>query len=82
LSITGDVSGWQMMVAGGGEGFAVAGAGLADESAHVDQPGGDDLAGAIDDVGAFGHAGRADAASGVADGAVGNQDVAGAVEVP
>ena len=58
------------------------GAGLTDEGAHVDQPGGDDLAGAIDDVGAFGDAGGADAAPGVADHAIGNQDVAGAVEIP
>ena len=42
--------------------LAMAGAGLADKGAHVDQPGGDDLAGAIDDVRAFGHAGSADAA--------------------
>ena len=46
----------------GGKGLAMAGAGLADESAHVDQPGGHDLAGAIDDVGAFRHAGGTDAA--------------------
>ena len=77
----GDAAGGRRL-AGGGKGLAVAGAGLADKGAHVDQPGGDDLAGAIDDVGAFGHAGRADAALGVADDAVGNQDVAGAVEIP
>ena len=69
-------------LAGGGKRLAVAGAGLADKGAHVDQPGGDDLAGAIDDVGTFRHAGRADAALGVANHAVGNQDVAGAVEIP
>src|ERR1700723_2932636 len=69
LSITGEVSGWQMMVVMP----PVAAAGLADKSAHVDQAGRDDLAGAIDDVGAFGHAGRTDAAAAVADGAVGDQ---------
>src|SRR5262249_56339778 len=41
----------------------------------------DDLAGAIDDVGAFGHTGRANAAPGVPDHAIGNQHVAGAVEI-
>src|SRR5258707_14400889 len=74
LSMTGDVSGWQMMVvmpgcrrlACGGKGFAVAGAGFADKGAHVDQPGRDDLAGAIDDIGTLGHAGAADAAPGFA----------------
>ena len=47
-----------------GKGLAMARAGLADKGAHVDQAGGDDLAGAIDDVGAFRHAGRANAAPG------------------
>ena len=42
-------------------------AGLADEGAHVDQAGRDDVAAALDDLGAFGHAGRADAALGLAD---------------
>ena len=76
----GDAAG-RRRLACGGKGLAVAGAGLADEGAHVDQPGGDDLAGAIDDVGALGHAGGANAAPGVADHAVGDQDVAGAVEI-
>ena len=89
-SITGEVSGWQTMVvmppaaaalACGRKGLAMAGAGLADEGAHVDQAGRDDLAGAVDDLGAFGHAGRADAAPRVADDAVGDQHVAGAVEI-
>ena len=40
----------------------MAGAGFADKGAHVDQAGGNDLAGAIDDVGAFGHAGGTNAA--------------------
>ena len=57
----GDAAG-RRRLARGRKGFAVAGAGLADKGAHVDQAGGDDLAGAIDDVGAFGHAGGADAA--------------------
>ena len=39
------------------------------------------LAGAVDDVSAFGHAGGANAALEIADHAVGNQHVAGAVEV-
>ncbi len=69
-------------LARGRKGFAVAGAGLADKGAHVDQPGCDDPAGAIDDVGAFGHAGRADAAAAFADGAVGDQHVADPVEIP
>ena len=64
-----------------GDGLAVVGAGLADEGAHVDQAGGDDLAGAIDDLGALGHAGRADAALGLADHAVGDQQVAGKIEI-
>ena len=74
--------------AGGGglacgcKGFAVAGAGLADKGTHVDQSGRNDLAGAIDDVGAFGHAGRTDAAAAFADGAVGDQHVADPVEIP
>ena len=76
----GDAAGGRRL-ARGGKGLAVAGAGFADKGAHVDQPGGDDLAGAIDDVGTFGHAGGADAALGVADHAVGDQDVAGAVEI-
>ena len=64
-----------------GKGLAMAGAGLADEGAHVDQAGRHDLAGAIDDVGAFRHAGGADAAARLADDAVGDQHVADAVEV-
>ena len=59
----------------------MAGAGLADKGAHVDQSGCDDLAGAIDDVGTFGHAGGADAAPGLANDAVGDQNVADAVEI-
>jgi len=80
LSIAGDVSGWQMM-AGGGQCFAVAGAGLADEGAHVDEAGRDQLAAAVDDLGAFRHAGRADALLGLADHAVGDQHVADDVEI-
>ena len=56
--------------------------GSPDERAHVDQPGGDDPAGAIDDVSAFRHTGGADAAPGVSDHAIGDEDVAGAVEIP
>ena len=36
--------------AGGGDGLAMLGPGLADESAHVDEAGRDDIAGAIDDA--------------------------------
>src|SRR5581483_9170179 len=61
--------------------LAMAQARLADKGAHIDQAGRHDLAGAIDDVGAFGHAGRADAAAHFADQPVGDQDVAGAVEI-
>ena len=51
-------------------------AGLADEGAHVDEAGRHHLAPAIDDLGALGHAGGADAALGLADHAVGEQEVA------
>ena len=89
-SIAGSVSGWQMMVVtppaaaawlAEAMRLAVLGAGLADEGAHVDQAGRDDVAAAIDDLGAFRHAGRADAALGLADRAVGDQHVAGKIEV-
>ena len=59
----------------------MAGAGLADERADIDQAWRDDLAGAIDDVGAFGHAGGADAAARVADDPVSDEHVAGTVEI-
>src|SRR4029078_4610205 len=68
-------------LAGRREGFAVAGAGFADKGAHIDQPRGHDLARAIDDVGTFGDAGSANAALGVADDTVGDQDVTGTVEI-
>ena len=61
--------------------FAMAGAGLADEGAHVDQAGRDQLAAAVDDVGAFRHAAGADALLGFADDAVGDQQVADDIEV-
>jgi len=64
-----------------GDGLAVLGAGLADEGAHVDQAGGDDLAAAIDDLGALGHAGGANTALGFADCAVGDQKVAGKIQL-
>ncbi len=76
----GDAAGCRRLACGG-KGFAVAGAGLADKGAHVDQPGRDDLAGAIDDIGTLGHAGGADAAPGFADRAVGDQHVTEAVEI-
>ena len=61
--------------------LAIFGAGLADEGAHVDQAGRDHAAVAIDDLGALGHAGRMDAALGLADHAVGDQQVAGKIEI-
>ena len=76
----GDAAGGRRL-ARGGEGLAILGAGLADEGAHVDQAGRDDLALAVDDFGALGHAGGADAALGLAHHAVGDQQIAGNVEV-
>src|SRR5581483_8437394 len=66
--------GWMLTI-------AVSRAGFADKGAHVDETRGNNLARAIDDVGAFGHAGRTYAALVVANDAVGNQHVAYAVEV-
>ena len=89
-SIAGSVSGWQTMVVtppAAAAWLAEArvsryfGARLADEGAHVDQAGRDELAAAVDDLGAFGHAGRADAALGLAHHAVGDQQVAGEIEI-
>ena len=89
-SITGEVLGWQMMVVtppaaaawlAEAKRLAVAGAGLADEGAHVDEAGRDQLAAAVDHVGAFRHAGGADALFGLADDAVGDQQVAGEIEI-
>ena len=68
-------------LAGGGERFAIGLARLADEGAHVDQAGRDQLAAAIDHIGAFRHAGSADAFLGLADDAVGDQQVADDVEI-
>ena len=90
LSMTGEVSGWQMMVvmppaAAAWLAEAKVSRWLAPGSPTKARmsisPGRHDLAGAIDDVRAFGHAGGADAALGVADHAVGDQHVAGAVEI-
>ena len=88
-SIVGAVSGWQMMVVtpppprpgSPMRALAVFGAGLADEGAHVDQARRDDVAATLDDFGAFGHPGRADAALGLADHAIGDEDVAGEIEI-
>jgi len=60
----------------------VAGAGLTDKARRSISPGATILPAQIDDVGTFGHAGGADAAPGVTDHAVGNEDVAGTVEIP
>ena len=67
-------------LARGRERLAMLGAGLADEGAHVDQAGRNDVALAVDDLGALRHAGGADAALGVADHAFGDQEVAGKIE--
>ena len=63
------------------QGLAVGRARLADEGAHIDKPRRNQLALAIDHFGAFRHAGRADAPFGFADHAVGNQHVAGKIEI-
>ena len=76
----GDAAG-NRSLARGGDGLAALGAGLADEGAHVDQAGRHDVAAAVDDLGALGHAGRADAALGLADHAVGDQQVAREIQV-
>ena len=68
-------------LARGGERLAMAGARFADEGAHVDEAGRDQLAAAVDHVGAFRHAGGADALLGFADDAVGDQQVADDVEI-
>ncbi len=62
-------------------GLAVFGAGFADEGPHVDQAGRHQAALAVDDLGAFRHAGRADAALGLADHAIGDQQVAVDLEI-
>ena len=89
-SITGSVSGWQTMVVTP----PAAAAWLAEASVSrcsapgspmkarmSTRPGATTLAVAVDDLGAFRHAGRADAALGLADHAVGDQQVAGEIEV-
>ena len=68
-------------LAGGSERLAAGRARLADEGAHVDQARRDQLAAAVDHLGAFRHAGGADALLGLADDAVGDQHVAGQVEI-
>ena len=68
-------------LARGRERLAIFRARLADEGAHVDQAGRDDPALAVDDLGAFRHAGGADAALGFADRAVGNQEIARKIEI-
>src|SRR5215831_8949775 len=76
-SIAGEVSGWDTMVVTP----PAAAAGLADESAHVDEAGRDQLALAVDDLGRLRHAGGADAALGLADHAIGDEKVAVDVEM-
>ena len=89
-SIAGEVSGWQMMVVtppaaaawlAEAKRLAAGRARLADEGAHVDQARRHQLAAAVDHLGAFRHAGGADAALGLADDAVGDQQVAEQVEI-
>ena len=76
----GDAAG-RSRLAGRGEGLAVAGAGFADESAHIDQARCHDLAAAVDHLGAFRHAGCGDAAPRIADHAVGDQHVARRIDI-
>src|SRR5262245_9268410 len=68
-------------MAGRGERFTVGLARLADEGAHINQTGGDKLAATVDDVGAFGHAGCADAFLGLAYHAFGDQQIADNIEI-
>ena len=59
----------------------MAGTRLADESAYVDQAGRDDLAGTVDDVGAFGHACGADAVARVTNDLVSDEHIPRAIEI-
>ena len=88
--MAGEVSGWQMMVVTPPAAAAWLAeakvsrwprARLADEGAHVDQAGRHQLAAAVDHLGTFRHAGSADAFLGLADRAVGDQQVAGKIEI-
>ena len=67
-------------LAGRGERFATGFARLADEGAHVNQAGGDKLAAAVHHIGAFRHAGGADAFLRLAHDAFGNQQIADNIE--
>ena len=67
---------------GRGKSLAMARAGFAHKGAHVHEARRDDLAGAINNVCAFRHARSSDAPAGVADHAVGNQHIAGAINIP
>ena len=87
--MVGDVSGWQIMVVTPPAAAAWlaerASRGwlrrFADEGAHVDQARRDHLAAAIDDVGAFGHAGRTNAFLRLADHAFRDQQIADNIEI-
>ena len=68
-------------LAGGGKGLSVFCARFPDEGTHIDETRRDNLAAAVDDFGAFRHARRTDAALGVADHTVGEQHVAGEIEI-
>ena len=61
--------------------LAIFGAGFADEGAHVDEPGSDQLSPAVDDVGALRHAGGADATFRFANRAVDDEQVAINLEI-
>src|ERR1700712_5334009 len=91
LSMTGEVSGWQMMVVmppaaavwlAGAKGLRGLGPGSPTKARMLDHPGSDDPAGTVDDIGAFGDTGGTDTAPRVADYAIGDQHVAGTVEIP
>ena len=68
-------------LARGREGLAIFRTGFADERTQVDQSRRDDLVAAVDDLGAFRHAGRADPTLAVADEAVGDQQITDEIEV-
>ena len=77
----GDAAGGRRL-SGRGEGLAVLGARLADEDAHVDQPGPDDRASAIDHLGAGGPRRPRRLGPGRDDPPVGNDHRTPGVEVP
>ncbi len=63
------------------ERLAILGTWFADERAHVDQSGGGDLVAAVHDLGAFGYARSANAALGITDDAIGDQEIANEIDI-